>query len=887
MRSPASLLRRLVSEVGALFHSRRDERDLDEELRGYLDASVAAHVQRGMTAPAAERAARLEMGSTALLKEDVRAAGWNAHLQMLWQDLCFGLRLLRRSPGFAVAVILTLALGIAGNTAIFSLVNTVFFRPLPLANPDRVLRLLDSFRGPDGHRRTFGMHSQNVDALQRDGEVFQSVVSLSGQNVTLVGQDSAERVQVVYRTAGWAPTMTVKPLVGRDFSVEEERRGVDSGVAIISYNLWQRRYGGARSALGSTIQLEDRAFSVIGVFPPRFSFPYEAEVWIPFVVDPADRARDFAVFGRLRDGATAEQAQQLLDRVSFRIKQQYPETLPGYAIASITLRDNLVDHQDSTMLALLLVVGFLLLLACINVANLVLARSVSRTKEFTIRAALGASRGRQFRQMLTETVLLALMGGTAGLMMAVWLTRFMSTLLPSSISDQLGMGTAIVDGRVLLFTLAVSLVAGVLAGIVPAFATATAAQGLKEGGQSSGADSRSSHRLLNAFVVAQTGLAVVLLVAAGLMLENFQRLQRRPLGFDPHQLLTVEFTPAVATYAPGAPRAQLLRRVVDEVERLPGVTAVGATTVNPLGGGDWSAPVQIEGHRDASAGDAYNVNHRLVSPGLLHAMRIPLLRGRSFSWEDDDRRPGVAIVSDEMAKHFWPNQDALGRRLRIARPNTPWLTVVGIAGNVSDARDPGDPPETWYLPYQQQASASAAQTVHLMVRGDGPPTALLPAVSRAVTRIDPALAIYGISAMDAFFSLSLRRERLGAGAMTAFAGFGLLLAVMGIYAVIAFAVLQRTQEIGLRMALGADHRSILALVLQRGVRLGLFGLGLGAAGAAALNRVFVSLLAEITPLEPSVIAGAVIVLLTCIVLACYIPARRAAQLDPLSALRSH
>jgi predicted permease len=886
MRSPAALLRRLASEIGALFHSRRDDRDLDEEIRGYLDASIAGHVQRGMAPEAAERAARLEFGSTALVKEEVRAVGWDAHAQMLWQDLRFGLRLLRRSPGFAVPVVLTLALGIGGNTAIFSLVNTVFFRPLPLAEPDRVLRLLDSFRGPDGHRRTFGMHSQNVDALQRDGEIFQSLVSLSGQNLTLVGPDSAERVQVVYRTAGWAPTMTIRPVVGRDFSAEEERRGVDSGVAIISYALWQRRYGGARSALGSIIQLEDRACTVIGVFPPGFSFPYEADVWIPFVVDPADRARDFAVFGRLRDGVTAQQSQQFLDRVSIHIKQQYPETLPGFAIASITLRDNLVDHQDSTMLALLSIVGFLLLLACINVANLVLARSVSRTKEFTIRSALGASRWRQFRQMLTETIVLALIGGAAGLLLAGWLTQFMSTLIPSSISDQLGMGATGIDRRVMLFTLAVSVLAGILAGVVPAFASANAGQALKEGGRSSGADGRTSHRLLNAFVVAQTGLAVVLLVGAGLMLQNFQRLQHRPLGFDPRQLLTLEFTPAVATYPPGAPRALLLRRVIDELGRLPGLAAVGATTVNPLGGGDWSAPVQIEGRGDTSSADAYNVNHRLVSPGLLQAMRIPLLRGRSFTWEDDQQRPGVVIVSDEMAKRFWPNQDPLGKRVRIARPNTPWLTVVGVAGNVSDARDPGDPPETWYLPYLQQASTAAAQTVHLMVRTESASASPVPDVRRAVARIDPALAIYGISVMDTYFSLSLKRERLGAGAMTAFAGFGLLLAVMGVYAVIAFAVLQRTQEIGLRMALGAERGAILTLVLSRGVRLGLIGLSMGAAGAIALNRVLVTLLPEITPLEPAVIAGAVALLLTCIVLACYLPARRAAQLDPLSALRS-
>ena len=796
------------------------------------------------------------------------------------------MRLLRRTPGFAVPVILTLALGIGGNSAIFSLVNTVFFRPLPIGDPDRVLRLLDSFRGPDGHRRTFGMHSQNVDTLERDGQIFESLVALSGQNLTLLGSDTPERVQVIYRTAGWAPTLAVRPVAGREFSADEERRGIDSGVAIVSYALWQRRYGGARSALGSTIQLEDRAFTIVGVFPPGFAFPYEADIWIPFVVDPADRARDFAVFGRLRDGVTNAQAQQALDRVSSRIKEQYPDTLPGYAVASITLRQNLVDHQDSTMLALLSIVGFLLLLACINVANLVLARSVSRAKEFTIRAVLGANRWRQFRQMLTETVLLALIGGAVGLLLAAWLTQFMSTLIPSNIGEELGMASAGLDGRVLLFTLAISLLAGVLAGIVPAFASASAAQTLKEGGRSSGVDGPASHRLLNGFIVAQTGLAVVLLVGAGLMLQNFQRLQHRPLGFDPRQLLTLEFTPAVANDAPGPARTLLLHRVIDELQRVPGIASVGATIVNPLGGGDWGAPVNIEGRGDGSAADAYNVNHRLVSPALLQAMRIPLLRGRLFTWEDDERRPGVVIVSDEMARRFWPDQDPLGKRLRIARPNTPWLTVVGVAGNVSDARDPGDPPETWYLPYPQQASAAAAQTVHLMIRSQGDPLALVPDIKHAVARVDPSLAIYGVSAMDTFFSLSLRRERLGAGAMAAFAGFGLLLAAMGIYAVIAFAVLQRTHEIGLRMALGANPRTIIGLVLSRGLRLGLLGLAIGAAGAMALNRVLVGLLAQIAPLEPSIIAVAAMVLLACIFLACYVPAWRAARLDPLTAIRT-
>jgi predicted permease len=878
-------VRRFLSGARALFRRDREERELDEELRAYFESAVSAQIARGLTAPEAERAARMAMGSVDVLKDDVRSIGWEAHLQTLGQDVRFGLRLLRRSPGFSVPVILTLALGIGGNTAIFSLVDTVFFRPLPFTAPDRVLRLLDSFRGPDGHRRTFGMHSQNVDLLRRDGQAFASLVALSGQNVTLTGKGSPERVQVVYRSAGWVPTLSVHPVVGRDFSDEEEARGIDSGVAIVSYGLWQQRFGGATSALGSTIQLEDRAFTIVGVFPPGFRFPYEADVWIPFAVDPADRARDFAVFGRLRDGVGPRQAQEALARVSAQIREQYPETLPGYAVASITLRENLVDNQDSTILALLSIVGFLLLLACLNVANLVLARSARRAREFSIRAALGASRGRQFRQMLTETLVLALISGGAGLFLARWLTDFMSILIPSNIGEQLGLASPRMDGRVLAFTLAISILAGVLSGIVPALTRADAGQALKEGGRTSGSGP-ASHRLLNLFIVAQTGLAVVLLVGAGLMLQSFQRLQHRPLGFDSRQLLTVEFTPPVAAYPPGPARTRLLRRIIGEIEQTPLVAAVGATTVNPLGGGDWGAPVYIEGRGEASVADAYNVNHRLVSPSLLPAMGIPLLRGRHFDENDDEGRPPVVIVSDQMAQRFWPGQDPLGKRLRIARPNTPWLTVVGVAGNVADARDPGDPPETWYLPYAQQAGAAAAETVHLMVRTRGDAMAAVPFLRRAVARVDPSLATYGVAAMDSYFSLSLRRERLGASAMAAFAGFGLLLAGLGVYAVMAYAVLQRTQEIGLRMALGATRRAIVAFVLRRALGLGLIGLVLGSLAAIALNRLLVGLLPEITPLEPAVIVAATSVLLGCMILAGSLPAWRAARVDPLVALRT-
>ncbi len=802
-------------------------------------------------------------------------------------DLRHGFRLVRKSPGFSVIVVLTLALGIGGNTAIFSIVNTMFFRTLPFPQPDRVLRLLDSMKDPDGHRRTFGMHSHHVVAINDQNEVFTSTVAAFGTSRTLISNGNPERVSVIYRSKGWAPTLGVLPALGRDFTPEEETQGIDSGVALVSYSLWQSHFGGSPSILQTSIRLDDRRYSVIGVMPQGFSFPYDGQLWIPYDVKATEKESEFAVFARLRDGVSPQQAIQSLDSISARIKEQYPETLPGFAIATMTLRENLVNNEDGAILALLCVVGFLLLLASINVANLLLARWVSRRKEFAIRAAMGGSRWRQLQQLIAESSVLGMLGCAFGLLLADWLNRYALTLLPTDFSAQLGMVKPEIDFRVLGFAVAISFCVSIAAGALPVFTgwKTDIQLVLKEGGRAGSSGSKGSGKLLGAFVIAETTLALVLLAGTGLMLRNFQRLVHHDLGFNSSHLLTFDLTPPIAAEPIGPHRTALLRRLLEEVQNVPGVSAAGVTMVNPLGGGTWDASVITDGMEISNRDSSVNINHRLISPDLFHAMGIPLLRGRTFTWQDDAGTEPVVIVSNHMAKRFWPNQDAIGKRIRSATAGSPWLTVVGIVGDVRDTMDPAGPFDTWYLPYAQQAASPAAQDLIFMVRSASDPLSIVSGVQHALWRVDGTLAPYDISAMDHYYSESLARERIGAKVMLFFGSFGLLLAALGVYGVMAFAVAQRTQEIGIRMALGAERQHVLRMILGRGIRLLISGIVLGAAVAFALNRALASLLTEIRPFELSVILASLAILFFVGLAACYPPARRAARMDPLVALR--
>jgi putative ABC transport system permease protein len=501
---------------------------------------------------------------------------------------------------------------------------------------------------------------------------------------------------------------------------------------------------------------------------------------------------------------------------------------------------------------------------------------------------LGAGQLRHVRQLLAESLVLAGMGCGAGLLLASWIAPLTGALVPSALREQLGFSTPQSDWRVMAFAISASLVSAIIAGIVPAFGSwrTEPRLALNDSGRTA-SGGPAGRRLLAALIIAETALTLVLLVGAGLIIRHFVRLQTQPLGFRAHGLLTLELTPPAAAYPPGLLRNELASQVIERVCATPGVVAAAITTVNPLGGGTWGAPAISEEMASHDPNGAFNVNHRLITPRLLETMGIPLLRGRAFTEQDRVGAQPVVIVSDRLAHRFWPNEDAIGKRIRIARPGTPWLTVVGIAGDVSDAHDPGVPLETWYVPLAQHAETAAGEHFYLMVRSGGDALALASAVQRAIVAVDKTLAPYNPAAMDTYYAESLSRERIGAAFMLGFGVFGLLLAALGVYGVMAFSVAQRTMEIGIRMALGARVGDILPLMLRRAVALVTAGIAAGVVGAVGLNRVLASLLTEMGGLDAAVLAGASALIVVAAVSACLVPAIGAARLNPATALKAN
>jgi putative ABC transport system permease protein len=819
----------------------------------------------------------------------------------IWQDVRFGARMLWKRPGFTAVAVLTLALGIGANTAIFSVVNGVLLRPLPYRTADRLVFLSEwSQQVPN-----MSVSYPNFLDWQAQAQSFDALAAFRSNGFVLTGAGEPERLTAREVTQQFFPALGVAPALGRDFLPEEDRAG-GSKTVLLSHGLWQRRFGGDPGVLGRGLMLNNESYTVVGVLPQTFEWQAPVDIFVPLGLR-AERmqARDnhpgIYVVGLLKEGVSIEQARADMRAVTERLGRDYPATNSGIGFTLDTLQGSATQNIRSSLLLLMAAVGFVLLIACANVANLLLARSASRAREIAIRSALGAGRWRVARQLLTESLLLAVAGGALGLLFATWGVEALSSAVSNSVPAVVLQNVRL-DARVLTFTLGAALLTGLLFGLVPAlhFSKSNLSETLKEGGRS-GSEGGSRQRVRSAFVVAEVALSLLLLVGAGLLVKSFLNLRQADLGFDPERVLTMRVALPEARYRENAQIENFYRALLQRVEALPGVESAGVTLGLPMNGGIESG-VTAEGHEVKDIKDVTIAVNLAVSPGYFKAMKIPLVEGRYFAESDREGAPRVAVIDDMMAERFFPNESPVGKRIRLGgvpapgQPPPPWMEIVGVVRHVRHYGPNEVARVELYRPYFQLAipvdsplaqgqPVNFARSVSLAVRSTADPASLTNSVREAVRGIDPDQPVSFVQTMDDIVTNSVSSQKFATWLLGLFAASALLLAALGIYGVMAYAVAQRTHEIGVRMALGARGRDVSRMVIRQGMKLALAGVGVGLLASLALTRLMSGLLFGVSATDPATFA-AIALLLTLIALAaCYIPARRATKVDPLVAIR--
>jgi len=798
------------------------------------------------------------------------------------QDLRYAVRTTLRAPGFSFVVITALAIGIGVNTAIFSVVNSVLLRPLAYGDPDRIVMVwMDNKR----MKVSEDIHSYPNYVDYRDqNQTLEQLAAYSGVSMNLIGAGEPERVIGSMTTANLFDVLRVDPLLGRPYSVEEEQPGRDA-VVVLSYSFWQRRFGGDKNILGQSISLSDRARTVIGVMPPGFKFPHkDAEFWAPLAIDPERRgfrgAFGYYAVGRLKPGVTLDQAQADMSSIADNLERQYPNILEGYGANVVPLHRQVVGSVQPALLILLVAVSLVLLIACANVANLLLARAASREREIAVRSALGAGRARLVRQLLTESLLLAITGGALGLLLAYWGLRSLIAIAPADVPRLNEIG---IDWRVLVFTAVVSLLTGVLFGIAPALQSSKTDlnEALKEGGRSS--TSARGRRLRSALVVTEIALSLLLLTGAGLLARSFERLQSVDLGFRADHLLTMNLQLSRTRYQ-GKQGAEFYRQLIERVQGLPGVVSAGATTAIFIGTLPNSSNFTIEDRPPMAASEQIEAPIDFVTPGYFRAMGIPLLMGRELTEQDDGSRQPVALINKTFADRFWPDQDPTGKRFKFgdATSDDPWLTIVGVVGDVRRTGYDSAVRCESFLPYTQR---SFMGFMTLVVRTSTEPSSIIPIVREQVTEIYSDQPISHIMTMDQMLGEMTAQRRLNLVLFAILAGVALLLAVIGIHAVMSYSVAQRTHEIGVRVALGARAAQVVGLVIRQALALTVVGVTFGLVGAFLLTRLMTSLLYEVSATDPAVFMIAPLAMASVAIASCVIAARRATSVDPIVALR--
>ena len=804
-------------------------------------------------------------------------------LGTLLQDARYGLRMLRKNPGFALTVMITLGLGIGANATIFSVINAVLLEPLPYKEPDRLVRLWES--NPGGGLSEVAVSVPNFQDWQKQQTVFAQLAAAENATFNLTGSGDPQRVAAARITANLIPTLDVTPMLGRSFLPEDEAVGANR-VVLLSHALWQRQFGNDPSLVNRTIQLNGESYKVIGVMPSGFQFPASRELWVPLVLDPArepwrsDRTnRNLSVFGRLKPGVVLDQANAEMAIVGQRLQQQYPESNIGWNIRLRTFYDWIVPQEVRRSMWALFVAGELLLLvACANVANLLLARSTTRQQEIAVRAAVGARPARLLRQLLIESLLLAGLGGLFGLALTYLGTKVIASINAKNIAR---LSETHVDLSVLGFTLLVTAIIGAIFGLAPAWwaARLDLTEKLKAGGRIQG--SKVSQRLRGSLVVAEVTMAAVLLVGAGLLVRNLLRLQAMPLGFAPDNVITMQVSLPGSKYGDVAQRVNFFDQLLQRLHNVPGVVDAAATELAPGAGGNWSMEIALEGGEAATDKTRSTADAHVATPHYFRAMNIPLLHGHEFSDPYRGDMPLELIVSESFARRFWPNEDAIGKRLRPGT-NNPFGTVVGVVGDIRIIDRQKDELPAFYLPYGYVGMPGLVVAVRTSGQSENFSTTL----RSQVREIDADQPVYNIRTMSEFIANATAQQRLQASLSTIFSVVALLLVAVGIYGVVTFWVKQRRREIGVRMALGASGAEILKMVIGQGMRHVLLGLLLGLAGSFALMRWMGSAVFGLGTDDPLTFVLVVLLVIGVAFLACYLPAWRATKVDPSTVLRN-
>ena len=880
------MLARLRSLLNALLRRDSFEDRMDQEMRLHLEMRTEDLVRSGMPRLEAERRARLEFGGVELAQEQCRQARGLRLFDELRQDLSYGLRVLLKQPGFTAVAVLALALGVGANSAIFTIINAVLLRPLPFDDPGRLVVVWqtnpqrDSFQGL--------VSPPDLGDWQRQCRSLEQLAAFMPRGVSLTGVADPEHLPGSHVSANLFPLLGVEPLLGRNFRPAEDGPQGDR-VVIVSYGFWQRRFGGAPDLIGKTLTLNGAAHTVVGVMPPAFQFPVQgqfpippSELWLPLGLDPglvSRESRDLFTVGRLKPTTTLAQAQAELAAIARQLEQQYPQSNAGLGVSVVGLHEQIVKGLRPALLVLLGAVAFLLLIACANVSNLLLARAAARRKEIALRAALGAGQRRLLRQLLTESLLLALLGGACGLALAVWTVDVLAGALPATMARA---GEVSVDRQVFGFTLIVSLLTGLIFGLAPAWQAARLDlnEALKEGG-GQGPGGAGPMRLLRLLVVGEVALALVLLVGAGLLIRSFHRLQQVSPGFNPERVVAVPFVLLPARYRDGNARAAFVEQVLQRVKALPGVQSAGVVTTLPFSGDFSTRTFTVEG-RPPAAGESDVANQRAATPDYFRAMGIPLVKGRAFTAHDTFDAPAVVIINETMARQYFPGADPLGKRIvSPAGPGGDVMTVVGVVGDVKNARLDEEPKPEFYYSYFQNRSPFMV----LVVRTATEPQALIAALRREVWAVDKDLPLANIATLEQLLGKTVAQRRLTMLLLGAFAAVALALAALGVYGLMSYAVAQRQHEMGIRLALGARAADVIGLIVGEGMALALLGLALGLAAALGLTRLMASLLFGVTPSDPATFAAVALLLTLVALLACWLPAWRVAKVDPLVALR--